>query len=317
MKLSLGPVLFFWPKRYILDFYESMLNSPLDTIYLGETVCSKRRELRTAEWLELAKHLSASGKEVVLSSLALLMADSELSTLKTLCDNAEVKIEANDMSAVQLLSERRLPFVCGPSINIYNARTLQLLHKQGAVRWVMPVELSAQCLDGILSEAKTLGFKEHIETEVFSYGHLPLAYSARCFTARYLDLPKDDCRFSCIQYPEGLQANSQEQQALFTLNGIQTQSASIYNLRRQLPQMADLGVDVVRISPRYEGTEDVIQSFSETLKTLGNEQDKQTIPLHDLDCNGFWFGQPGMNRISDEQIASGSLSARRGETFAC
>lgn len=315
MKLSLGPVLFFWPKSELFEFYESMLESPVETIYLGETVCSKRRELRTAEWLDLANHLAKSGKEIVLSSLALLMADSELSSLKTLCDNAPVKIEANDMSAVQLLSERKLPFVCGPSINIYNARTLQLLNKQGAMRWVMPVELSGKCLQSILSDAQSLGFREQIETEVFSYGHLPLAYSARCFTARYLDLPKDDCRFSCIQYPEGLLTRSQEQQALFNLNGIQTQSASIYNLRAQIPELARIGVDILRISPRYKETSSVIREFRQAIDEYENGLASQQIPLQDSDCNGYWFGQPGMNRVTEEQIASGS--ATTGATFAC
>ena len=230
MKLSLGPNLFFWPKKVLYDFYHDMKNSAVDTIYLGETVCSKRRELSTSEWLELAQELSTSGKEIVLSSLALLMADSELNSLKKLCDNASVKVEANDMSAVQFLTQQKVPFVCGPSINIYNARTLKLLNQCGAMRWVMPVELSRNCLRSILSEAQELGFLKKIESEVFSYGHLPLAYSARCFTARYLDLAKDKCEFSCIKFPEGLMVNSQEQQALFNLNGTQTQSASIYNL---------------------------------------------------------------------------------------
>lgn len=307
MKLSLGPNLFFWPKQALYDFYDEMKQTAVDTIYLGETVCSKRRELNTSEWLELATELSSSDKEIVLSSLALLMADSELNSLKKLCDNAPVKIEANDMSAVQFLTERNVPFVCGPSINIYNARTLRLLNQQGAMRWVMPVELSSTCLRSILSEAQELGFLEKIETEVFSYGHLPLAYSARCFTARYLDLPKDKCEFSCIQFPEGLTVNSQEQQALFNLNGTQTQSASIYNLIHQLPDMADMGVDIVRISPRKQGTADVIQQFGDAIHRFENDLPGSLIPTQGQDCNGYWFGQPGMNYLSPEQIASGDI----------
>jgi len=100
MKVSLGPILFFWPKQKVFDFYERMLETAVDTIYLGETVCSKRRELSTAEWLELAGRLADSGKEVVISSMALLMAESELSTLRSICEKATVKVEANDISAV-------------------------------------------------------------------------------------------------------------------------------------------------------------------------------------------------------------------------
>lgn len=307
MKISLGPNLFFWPKQALYDFYDEMKNTAVDIIYLGETVCSKRRELNTAEWLALAKELADSDKEIVLSSLALLMADSELNTLKKLCDNGFVKVEANDMSAVQFLSTKGIPFVCGPSINIYNAHTLKLLNQQGAMRWVMPVELSSQCLQSILHEAKQLGFYNAIETEVFSHGHLPLAYSARCFTARYLDLPKDKCEFSCVQFPEGLAVNSQEQKALFTLNGIQTMSASIYNLLHQIPDMRDMGVDILRISPRENGTAQVIQQFRDAIDRADTHMPSRVIPTQDQDCNGYWFGQPGMQYLSTEQIANGNI----------
>lgn len=296
MKLSLGPILFFWPKQKVYDFYENMLSTPLDVIYLGETVCSKRRELNTPEWLDLAQHLADSGKEVVISTLALLMSESELSTLRRICNNTNLRIEANDMAAINILSELKLPFVCGPSINIYNANTLNFMRKKGAKRWVMPVELSRNGLESILLQAKERGFIDTIETEIFSYGHLPLAYSARCFTARNRELPKDDCQFKCIEYPEGIQVKSQEQQALFNLNGIQTQSAYIYNLLGQLPGMQNLDVDLCRISPVHQGTEQIIERFKSCLEGKSSE-----IPLQNNDCNGYWFAQPGMDQISPER----------------
>jgi len=292
MKVSLGPILFFWPKQKVFDFYEKMLDTSVDTIYLGETVCSKRRELSTADWLDLAERLAESGKEVVVSSLALLMAESELSTLRSICEKAPVKVEANDISAVQVLSEKGLPFVCGPSTNIYNARTLKLMQERGAVRWVMPVELSGHCLQTILQQAQEMGFADKIETEVFSYGHLPLAYSARCFTARHLDLPKDNCKFSCIDYPEGILVKSQEQQKLFNLNGTQTQSSDIYNLLAQKDEMKAMGVDMLRVSPVVEGTEQIIERF----KSVG-VSNENSIPLSDEFCNGYWYAKPGMDTV--------------------
>lgn len=294
MKLSLGPILFFWPKQKVYDFYEEMINTSVDTIYLGETVCSKRKELSTDEWLELAIYLAESGKEVLISTMALLMSESELSTLRRICDSTRLCVEANDMGAVNLLSDRGLPFVCGPTTNIYNANTLSFMQKKGAVRWVMPVELSGHCLDSILRKAKGLGFAGKMETEVFSYGHLPLAYSARCFTARYEELPKDNCQFRCIEYPEGLHVKSQEQQELFNINGIQTQSAHVYNLLGQVPHMQRMGVDICRISPRYDGTAQIIGRFRSALNGEINE-----IPAQDSDCNGYWFAKPGMDQVSD------------------
>ena len=160
------------------------------------------------------------------------------------------------------------------------------------MRWVMPVELSGYCLQTILAEAEAMGFADKIETEVFSYGHLPLAYSARCFTARHLNLPKDNCHYSCIDYPEGIVVKSQEQQKLFNLNGTQTQSSDIYNLIAQKDEMREMGVDVLRVSPIESGTERVIQRFK------SNEQ--VMIPLSDAFCNGYWYAKPGMDTVFPE-----------------
>ena len=51
MRLSLGPVLFYWSRQQLLAFYAEMAEQPLDVIYLGETVCSKRPALSLDDWL--------------------------------------------------------------------------------------------------------------------------------------------------------------------------------------------------------------------------------------------------------------------------
>jgi collagenase-like PrtC family protease len=290
MKLSLGSLLFYWQRDKVYDFYRHMVEQPLDVIYLGESVCSKRRELKTQEWIELGKELAAAGKEVVLSSLVLIEAESELKTLRRLCDNGELMVEANDMGAVQMLAERGLPFVTGPAINVYNARSLQALHKRGMQRWVMPVELSGKTLADILSDAQQLGFGDAIETEVFSYGLLPLAYSARCFTARARNLPKDQCQFVCIDYPQGLPLASQEGQEVFTINGIQTLSGQSYNLLPELEQMRQMGVDIVRLSPQGDAMAQVVQQFRDQLEGSSTQ-----IPVIPADAvNGYWYQNAGL-----------------------
>lgn len=290
MQLSLGENLFYWKRQDVYDFYQQMLEQPLDIIYLGESVCSKRRELKTQEWIDLAKELAKSGKQIVLSTLSLIEAESELKTLRRLCDNGELLVEANDMAAVQLMAEKKLPFVTGPAINVYNARALQALHKQGLKRWVMPVELSAETLADIISDAQEMGFGDQVESEVFSYGYLPLAFSARCFTARAKNLPKDNCQFVCIDYPEGLPMTSQEDQSVFTINGIQTMSGQVYNLLPEVEQMKQMGVDVVRVSPQPEGMVQVIQQFRGVID--GNSQQIPTIPADAV--NGYWYKNAGL-----------------------
>jgi len=289
MKLSVGPLLYFWAQDQIEEFYQDMINSPVDIIYLGETVCSKRRSLNFEQWMELARSIKQAGKEVVLSTLSLIEAESELKTLKRYCDNGEFRVEANDMAAVQILAENKLPFSCGPTINIYNAQTLAILHKQGLYRWVMPVELSRQTLSDILAELEVLGIKDKIETEVFSYGHMPLALSARCFTARAHNLPKDQCDLKCIDYPDGLQVKSQEDQSLFTLNGIQTLSGLRYDLYNELQEMREMGIDIIRISPRSQKMLKLIDVYDQKING-GAESDYKIAD----NCNGYWYGEPGM-----------------------
>jgi len=78
MKLSLGPRQYFWSKEKVFSFYDDVAKLPVDIVYLGEVVCSKRRQLNLNDWIEIAEKLTAAGKEVILSTMTLLVADSEL-----------------------------------------------------------------------------------------------------------------------------------------------------------------------------------------------------------------------------------------------
>jgi len=288
MKVSLGPLLYYWPKQQTIDFYQQAISSDAEIIYLGETVCSKRRELKTRDWIELATSLNIHEKEIVLSTMALLEAPSELTALRKLCENGEIKIEANDLGAVQILTEKKLPFVCGPAINCYNAQTLKLLINQGMQRWVMPVELSRDWLSNIIDDVHKMKLRDQFEVEVLSYGHLPLAYSARCFTARSENKAKDDCGLTCINYPQGRIARTQEDQQVFILNGIQTLSGYCYNLINDLESMDGL-VDILRISPNSLNSLKTISNFKEQLLF------KNTYTqLNNLQCNGYWHSIEGL-----------------------
>jgi collagenase-like PrtC family protease len=291
MKISLGPSQFFWPKQQVESYYQQALSSQADVIYLGETVCSKRRELRVKDWLYLAKELAAaSNKQIVLSTMTLLESPAELQTMRKLCDNGELLVEANDLSAVQILHDLNMPFVAGPAINCYNLSTLKVLLKQGMSRWVMPVELSGDWLKSLLIQATNENIRDQFECEVFSWGYMPLAYSARCFTARSEDKPKDDCQYCCINYPLGRKMNSQEGKRVFILNGIQTMSGYQYNLVNEVNDMAALGVDIARVSADSEQAFEQINIFKKQLDTA------QKFELDGVaECNGYWHQIAGMS----------------------
>ena len=291
MKLSLGPSLFFWPKNHVEAYYQQAQSSSADIIYLGETVCSKRRELRAKDWINLAKELAkSSNKQIVLSTMTLLESPAELQTLRRLCANGELLIEANDLSAVQMMHEQKLPFVAGPAINCYNLATLKVLIKQGMSRWVMPVELSGDWLKTLLQQADEDNIRHQFECEVFAWGYMPLAYSARCFTARSEDRPKDDCQYCCINYPLGRKVNSREGERVFVLNGIQTMSGYQYNLINEMPDMASMGVDIARISADSEQAFTMLDQFGQQLVQA------KKYPLDGVEeCNGYWHKIAGMS----------------------
>lgn len=292
MKLSLGPILYFWEREQVLDFYRDAADSAAEIVYLGEAICSKRRLVKPEDWFAIGRELREAGKEVILSTLTLIEAASEASAVKRLCENDEFTVEANDITAIQHLGAAGRPFVTGPSVNIYNHRSLKLLAGKGMRRWVLPVELGLDTLAELQKQRP-----EHLETEVFALGRLPLAYSARCYTARSENLPKDDCRFKCIDYPDGRLLRTREDEDFLVLNGIQTQSALTHQALEQVPELEQLGVDVLRISPQFEGTFEIVDLFDRARNGADPASlidDLQALLPHGS-CNGYLLNLPGMD----------------------
>lgn len=294
MKLALGPLLYYWPRQETLDFYAGIAASPVDVVYLGETVCSRRHELRLDDWLNLGRELAAVGKEVVLATQSLIESESDLKTLRQIIGQGEFRVEANDMGAVRLLAEARVSdWVAGATLNIFNPHTLELLMEAGAGRWVVAPEIPGAALAEVRA-----GLTRPIETEVFAYGRLPLAHSARCFTARHFNLQKDACEFRCLSIMDGIPLRTREGQPFLTLNGVQTQSARVHNLLADLPSLASRA-EVLRISPQGAHGRDIIDIFRAAL-------DGRLTPVAALDasrdympeapCNGFWHGRPGVEQ---------------------
>lgn len=295
MKIALGPLQYYWPRVATLQFYESVREWPLDIVYLGETVCSRRHELRLPDWLEVADMLTEAGKHVVLSTQVLLESGVELNTMRKLVDNGRYDIEANDMGAVRYLQGR--PFVAGPFLNVYSKPTLEVIAQAGATRWVMPLEMNRNGLQR-LQHDRPAG----MQTEVFAYGRMPLAFSARCFTARHHRLNKDECDFRCRDDADGLLLTSSEGAPFLVLNGIQTQSAALHCLIGARDALAAAGVSGVRLSPCSRGFARVVALFDDVFHHGADAHAARAelgaLGLPGVLIDGFARRQPGMQEIA-------------------
>ncbi len=299
LKLSLGAPQYYWSRQTYFDFYEAMAATAVDIVYLGETVCSRRKELRLQDWLDIAELMRSSGKEAVLSTQVLLESGVEVSTMHKVTANTDWPVEAGDMGAVQRVAGKR-PFTGGMHLNIYNLPTLQWLASLGATRWVAPLEMKHEDLAALIQNGP-----QALQTEVFAYGRMPLAFSARCFTARQRNLPKDDCQFSCLDHPDGLMLKTRESEEFLVLNGIQTQSARVHNLIDELPRMQRLGVAVARISPQSQHMTEVVALFDAVRKgqLSGPEARAQLQPLMpDQISNVTWHGRHGPELVDSPAL---------------
>ncbi len=271
--LTVGPLQYWWPRDQMLAFYAEVADDPAaDTVVLGEVVCSRRHEFKTEDWMALAHDLAGAGKTVVLATLPLITTEAELRTMHRLCEQDEFAVEAGDVSALASLARLhearpgRHAFVVGPHVNIYSRAALAEVAPLGAGTWVPPLELSLDAVAHINPAGDPVpGAAGPVTTEVFAFGRLPLAFSARCFTARHHRLTKDECDFRCRDDADGLLLATGEGEPFLVLNGIQTQSAALHCLLGAGPALSAAGVRRVRLSPCSRGTMQVLACFDAVL----------------------------------------------------
>jgi collagenase-like PrtC family protease len=240
-RLTLGPILFHWPNPRRRDFYARIADeAPIDCVYLGEAVCSKRLPWFEKDLPEIAERLLRAGKEVVFSTPALITTEQEAKEVQAFIEAGKT-VEINDLACLALVRGRR--FVSGPLINVFHERALDVLRNHGAWRVNMPVELTAGQIATLARHHRTG------ETEVFAFGRQPLAISQRCYHARAHNLHKDNCQFVCGLDADGLEVSELNGRALFAINGTQTLSHGFLVLLDALAELQAAGVSHFRLSP--------------------------------------------------------------------
>ncbi len=288
-------MLFHWPASVLRDFYFRIADeAAVDTVCLGEVVCSKRAAFFAPHLNHVMARLEAAGKQVVISSLALIMTDAEMQAVRDLAAEPGLLVEANDIATVALLSGR--PHTVGPFVNVDNEGTLGYLTANGAVRISLPAELPADAV------AVLAGAAGGAEIEVQAFGRLPLAISARCYHARVHGLHKDGCRTVCGEHRDGMDVDTLDGQPFLAINGTQTLSHSVCSLLGELPALQGMGVggfrlwphsvDMVAVAALYRAVLDGREDAAAGAARLAELVDFAPF------ANGFFHGREGAGRIA-------------------
>jgi len=256
MDLTVGPNFFFWDAARVRAFYHDLAETPVARVVLGELVCSKRLPFWQDEIGLAIDRLGAAGKEVALTSLALITLRRERRQTADLFETG-LPVEVNDLSALAHLPAGQ-PFWVGPLVNVYNEGTLRWLIRRGARRVCLPPELT---LESVAVLAR-LGREEGVPIEVWGHGRLPLAISARCYHARLHDRAKDSCQFVCGEDPDGRDVATLDHQRFLAVNGVQTLSQSTASMALQIDALRGAGVAALRLSPQSRDFAEICRAYA-------------------------------------------------------
>ncbi len=297
--ITLGPVLFNWEPERWRDFYFRIADeAPVATVYLGETVCSKRAPLFEPHYEVVTDRLSAAGKTVVFSTLSEVVSKSDRKLVEQICTAEKFLVEANDGSALLRLQGRAHHI--GPLMNVYNERTVAFLARKGAQNFCLPVEMSAAAIGTLCHSVRDLNAT--IEVQVL--GRQSLALSARCYHARAHGRTKDSCRFVCENNPDGLELSTLDGRPFLAINGVQTLSYEYLNLIHEVPELRAMGVSRFRLSPHSFDMVEAASIFRAVLDGRLATQEAaarlDTINPGAPFSNGFYYGEPGYswNRVT-------------------
>jgi collagenase-like PrtC family protease len=289
--LTLGPLLFHWPAQRRREFYLRIADeAPIDTVYLGEVVCSKREPFFEPYLDEVAERLRSAGKTVVLSTLALVTSKREVAAIRERAASGWL-LEANDVACVQILE--RAPHVVGPYINVVNEEARDFLVSRGAIRIALPVELPATSIRAIAATASSTSI------EVHAFGRQPLSVAMRCYHARSHNLTKDHCQLVCSLDADGLTATTVDGMDVLTINGTQTLSHGYGVLFAELASLRDAGVTYFRLSPHDIDMVRVAEIYRDFLDGKQNASDAlqalRPVAGYVPFINGFVHGREGMS----------------------
>lgn len=300
MQLTVGPNQFFWKPEEWSRFYSDLTKAPIDRVVLGELVCSKRLPFYNNLVPGVVEALIAAGKEVALTSLALITLKRERKQAAELTE-AGAEVEINDLTMLNYLP-KGTAFSVGPLVNVYNEGTLLWLAERGATRVCLPPELPLAAITALTQVAKEAG----VGIEVWAHGRLPLAISGRCYHARLHGRIKDNCLFACEDDPDGLPVETVDDQPFLAMNGVQTLSGSCASMANHYDTLREIGISSLRLSPQSQNFTSICQAWRQRVDNhidsveLARQIDTLTADIRLSD--GFVAGQRGADWSGTQSI---------------
>ena len=297
MKLTLGPIAYHWPAGMRRDFYARIADeAPIDEVYLGEVICSKRAPFHDSDLPATIERLERAGKRVIVSTLAEVMLRRERKATEAIAAMETPEIEVNN--AAGLWSRGQRPHRIGPFMNAYNEATIAWMAGQGATHVCLPPELPGPAIAVAAQSARAMDLG--VEVQVF--GRASLAVSARCYHARAHGRTRDNCLFVCEDDPDGMPLSTRDGAALLRVNGIQTQSESYVALSSELPELDAMGVTHARLMPQDVDMVKVAEIFDALRCEQATPQQAEAKLAATCKgagfSNGFFHGVAGYRRIA-------------------
>lgn len=290
------------------DQFQAAMNFGADAVYLGggSFGLRERADKFTVEQIGQAiQKAHARGKKVYVTVNA-LMHPNDTDSLRTYMENLqELGADAmiiSDLGAVAVARE------AAPDVAIHistqasctNAEAAKMWHALGAKRVVLARELT-------LEEIKVLRSKipADLEIECFVHGAMCVAYAGRCLISDYL-VGRDANRGNCSQ-PCRWSYTLQEESRKGQMFPIEEDGKSSYILSstdmcmiEHLQELADAGVDSIKIEGRMKGAYYVASVTNAYRKVLDGEDPAKYLPeletvSHRPYSTGFYYGKPGQN----------------------
>jgi collagenase-like PrtC family protease len=263
VKLSLAPVSGSHGSEAIADFYREAAACPdVDRVYVGELFCAKRLiPLRAFE--ESVKVLEDAGKQAVFSTLALPSGEDDFTAAAPYVECVRT-VEVNNLGFIPWLAENfpDREMVAGPLCNLYNRDDLEIVRDWGcsgvSLRIdLMPETVTDLCGNGVLP------------AEVFLHGRPVLAFSWRCYAARFAGRAADACGHVCREQ-DGLVMRNLEGADGFVIDGPAVLSGQVVSTAEQAPGYAEAGAAFGRLwlSPGEIGP--VAAAYADLLRSSGS-----------------------------------------------